>query len=116
MATFKHFPITLSTFILRIIHVTHLKSMMYCYFHIQFYHNPYSNRTLFLFYMTEIYSVLLHFYTVYLTQMMCIMPSKIAQNIVLRCSTKLAIVNVGRTKEPPSLYAFFMNKGIKNIS
>ena len=32
------------------------------------------------------------------------MPSKITQNIVLRCSTKLAIVKVGRTKEPPSLF------------
>ena len=32
MAMFKHFPIMLSTFILRIIHVTHLESMMYSYF------------------------------------------------------------------------------------
>ena len=36
MAMFKHFPITLSTFILRIIHITHLKSMMYSYFHVSF--------------------------------------------------------------------------------
>ena len=47
MAMFKHFPIMLSTFILRIIHVTYLKSMMYSYFHVQFYHTPYSNRTFF---------------------------------------------------------------------
>ena len=61
MAMFMHFPIMLSTFILRIIHVTHLKSMMYSYFCVQFYHTPYSNRTFFLVYMTEIYNILLHF-------------------------------------------------------
>ena len=44
---FKHFPITLSSSILRIIHVTYLKSKIYSYFHVQFYHTPYSNRTFF---------------------------------------------------------------------
>ena len=73
MAMFKHFHITLSTFILRIIHVIHLKSMMYSYFHVQLYHTPFSNKTFFLVYMTEIYSILLHFYTVWLTQMTCVL-------------------------------------------
>ena len=58
---FKHFPVMLFTFILRIIHVTHLKSMMYSYFNVQFYHTLYSNRTFFLVYMTEIYYILPHF-------------------------------------------------------
>ena len=44
---FKHFPIMLSTFFLTIIHVTHLKSMMHSYFHVQFYYTPYSIRTFF---------------------------------------------------------------------
>ena len=54
-------------------------------------------------------SALLH--SLFNTDDMSIMPSKTAQNIVLRCSTELAIVNVGRAKELP--LCFFMNKGIK---
>ena len=110
MAKFKHFPITFSTFTLRIIHVTHLKRMMYSYFHVQF---------TILLTLTEHFSCLhdrnLQYSSALLhrlvnTNDMCIMPSKIAQNIVSRCSTKLATVNVGKTKEPPSLYVFSRTK------
>ena len=58
-------------------------------------------------------SALLH--SVFNTNDMYIMPSKIAQNIVSRCSTKLAIVNVGRPKTL-LLCVFFHEERYKKTS